>query len=91
MFGKGKKTNDASELLPIVTTDDYHGKDYEVIGLVTAEKFWPTPTTRAKFSEVTNAISKEAESLGADAVVGFRIIQYNNAGIYGYGTAIRFK
>lgn len=91
MFGKPKEKE--ARDIPVLTIDHFPGREYEVIGLLTTN-FTKTSlniTKLIKLNECLPDILKDAADIQADAVIGLRFILFNNANIYAYGTAIRFK
>lgn len=87
MFGKPKEK---IPNIPLLTIDHFPGRDYEIIGLITTDALSGGVIKLAKLEDCTPSILEAAFKLQADAVIGLRFLQFNNAMIYAYGTAIRF-
>lgn len=89
MFGKPKEKE--ARDIPVLTIDHFPGREYEVIGLLTT-LFTSTKLIKLiKLSECLPDILKDAADIQADAIIGLRFTLFDNANIYAYGTAIRFK
>jgi uncharacterized protein YbjQ (UPF0145 family) len=90
LFTKPNKQDEKKEIL-VTTTEDIPGKKFEVLGLVTADIGRPASPN---FKHVCQELQKEAEKLGADAIIGFRATAFRNSINWvsqaAYGTAIRF-
>jgi len=86
-FGKPKEP---TKEIPVLTIDHYPGREYEVIGMVTAEHFDPKLIKRIDIRGVFPKIQDEAQKANADAVIGVKLYQYDAASVIGYGTAIKF-
>jgi uncharacterized protein YbjQ (UPF0145 family) len=90
VFGLNKKDEPRSEI-PILTIDTFPGREYEYIGTLMSECFYPHATKPARMADIMKIVQDDAHKLGADAIIGFRLLQYGVSVIYGYGTAIKFK
>lgn len=87
----GSKKDEPGKDIPVLTIDHFPGRDFEAIGMITAEHFDPKLLKRIDPNGVIPALKNSAIKVGADAVIGVKIYQYNAANVIGYGTAIRFK
>lgn len=87
-----KEQEQEKKSILVTTTDDIPGRKYEVLGLVTADVTIYQPYVSPNLIHVSKALQKEAEKLGADAIIGFRATVFTDDNVIqtAYGTAIRF-
>lgn len=95
LFNKKEKvdTSSIADHILITTTENIPGKQYEIVGLVSAKT--KDKIAEHDFSNVSSLLKIKAFNLEADAIVAFRAVQYLDvAGIAiqcAYGTAVKYK
>lgn len=90
MFGQKKTESESQKDIPVLTMDNYPGKNVEPIGTIfvrfTDAKLLKLPD----FQKMIPDVQREAEKLSADAVLGFRFNLISPAVMVAYGTAVHF-
>lgn len=75
----------------VVTTDNVPGMvATDCLGLIVEKVGHKIRSEKDATSQVVAAVSRAAEAMGADAVVGFRL-ELSGQVVYGYGTAVTTK
>jgi hypothetical protein len=91
VFNKKQESTNVGVDIPILTIDHYPGKEFEVLGTITARILDPKIVKQADLNKILPELKKSAIQVDADAVIGTKISMLNASDIYAYGTAIRFK